>query len=133
MTFMQMSFAGAVMILVISLIRMIAVNKLPKRVFLIFWGVAMLRLLLPISVSSAFSIYTIANQNETVQEVMNDSPIADFVPMSTPASAEIMPQNNDIAQITTENPLPQNRSIPWMAVLWCPGMAGSCCFLWYRI
>lgn len=131
MTFMQMSFAGAVMILVISLIRMIAVNKLPKRVFLIFWGVALLRLLLPISVSSVFSIYTIANQNETVQEVMNDSPIADLIPMSAPISSELENSNNTTTQIMPENPSHQNEPIPWMFLIWCAGMAG--CMLFFMV
>lgn len=38
-----MSFAGAVMILAISVIRALAINLLPKKTFLALWGIAAMR------------------------------------------------------------------------------------------
>jgi len=60
----EMSFTGAVMILVIVFIRLIAINKLPKKVFLILWEIVILKLLIPFSVPSVISVYTIFNNYE---------------------------------------------------------------------
>ena len=59
MNLMQMSLAGAVMILVIIVIRAMFINKLPKKTFLALWGVVAARLLIPCSFRSAFSIYSL--------------------------------------------------------------------------
>ena len=58
MTLLQMSFAGAVIILLITLIRALAINKVPKNTFIVLWGIVILRLLVPITVPSPFSIYS---------------------------------------------------------------------------
>lgn len=62
MSLMQMSLAGAVMILVIIVIRTLTINLLPKKTFLALWGIAVLRLLLPFAVPSAFSVYSLAGR-----------------------------------------------------------------------
>lgn len=61
MRLLQMSFSGAVLIIVIAAVRAVAVNVLPKKTFLILWGIALLRLLMPCSVPCAFSVYTLLN------------------------------------------------------------------------
>ena len=38
MSFVEMSLAGAAMILVIALIRALAINRVPKRTFPVLWG-----------------------------------------------------------------------------------------------
>lgn len=63
MTLLQMSFTGAVLILAITVIRALAINKLPKKTFLVLWGIALLRLLIPISVPSALSVYSFLEKN----------------------------------------------------------------------
>lgn len=60
MNLLQMSFLGAVMIFAVVIVRAIVINKLPKKTFLILWGVVLARLLLPFKVPSAFSIYSLA-------------------------------------------------------------------------
>ena len=59
MSLLQMSFAGAVMILAITIIRALAINSLPKKTFLALWGIAVARLLLPFSLPSMFSVYSL--------------------------------------------------------------------------
>lgn len=59
MSLLQMSFSGAVLIIVIAVIRAVTINKLPKKTFLILWGIVLLRLLIPYSVQSAFSVYSL--------------------------------------------------------------------------
>ena len=59
MSLLEMSISGAVMIVVIVIIRALAMHKLPKSVFLALWGVVTARLLLPYSLPSAFSVYSL--------------------------------------------------------------------------
>lgn len=59
MRFLQMSLAGAVMILAITVIRALAINRVPKTTFLVLWGTALARLLIPFSLPSAWSIYAL--------------------------------------------------------------------------
>lgn len=59
MTLLQMSFAGTMMILLIALIRKISINKVPKNTFIVLWGIVLLRLLVPVAVPSALSIYSL--------------------------------------------------------------------------
>ncbi len=44
---LKMSLSGGILILLIALVRIAALNKLPKRMFMLLWSVALLRLLVP--------------------------------------------------------------------------------------
>jgi beta-lactamase regulating signal transducer with metallopeptidase domain len=55
----ERSCYGAVLITVIILIRALTLQKLPKKTFLALWGIVILRLFLPFSITSPFSIYKI--------------------------------------------------------------------------
>lgn len=61
MNILQMSISAGVMILVITTIRALAINCLPKRTFLVLWGIVMARLLLPFSCPSPLSFYSLIN------------------------------------------------------------------------
>lgn len=50
-TIIRMSLGGAILIAVIVLIRLVGLNKLPKRLFPALWCLALLRLLTPLSVT----------------------------------------------------------------------------------
>ena len=57
MSLLQMSVSGGMLIFAIMLIRAAAVRRLPKRTFSLLWKIALVRLLLPATISSAFCIY----------------------------------------------------------------------------
>ena len=59
MSFLQMSLTGGVMIAVITLLRALAMNHVPKKTFLALWGAALLRLLVPVSLPSPLSVYSL--------------------------------------------------------------------------
>ncbi len=80
MSLLQMSFSGAVMIVAILLIRMAAINKLPKMVFVVLWEIAFLRLLIPISVPSVFSAYSMIRENHITQEVFTEGAVSYLIP-----------------------------------------------------
>ena len=66
MSLLQMSFSGAVLIIVIAVIRAVIINKLPKKTFLILWGIVLFRLLIPYTVPSVFSVYTLVSPTTSV-------------------------------------------------------------------
>lgn len=68
MTLWEMSFYAAVLIIAIIAIRAIAVNRLPKKTFLVLWGVVVIRLLIPFAVSSQLSVYNLANHLQQMTE-----------------------------------------------------------------
>ncbi|MFM1653272.1 M56 family metallopeptidase [Brevibacillus sp. B_LB10_24] len=61
MDIFQMSLSAAVLIIAIVVIRLLSLNKLPKNTFLVLWGVAAFRLLIPYSTASRFSLYNIVD------------------------------------------------------------------------
>ena len=63
MNVLQMSFSGAVFITAVVIIRGAAIHKLPKKTFLVLWELVMFRLLIPFSIPSVFSVYTLANHS----------------------------------------------------------------------
>ena len=58
MNIVQMSLSASVLIVAVVIIRALTLHKLPKKTFLVLWGVAVFRLLVPFSIPSRFSFYT---------------------------------------------------------------------------
>lgn len=69
MSLLQMSVTGGVMILAITVLRALAMNHVPKKTFLALWGAALLRLVLPVSLSSTLSIYSLLGQKTALNVV----------------------------------------------------------------
>ncbi|MFL0197412.1 M56 family metallopeptidase [Clostridium sp. WILCCON 0269] len=58
MNIFQMSFSAIILIIAVVIIRVLALHKLPKKTFLVLWGVVFCRLLIPFSIPFRFSFYT---------------------------------------------------------------------------
>ena len=56
MPFYYMALYGSIMIVIVLLLRAFLKERLPKFVFPVLWGVVLLRLLVPFSVSSPLSL-----------------------------------------------------------------------------
>ena len=69
MNLLQMSFTGGVLILAVIVLRAMALNRLPKGTFLALWAVAVVRLLVPFSIPSTVSVYTLADSAAVVPAV----------------------------------------------------------------
>lgn len=102
MSLIQMSFSGGIMILVILVIRIAAVHRLPKKLFILLWEIVLLRLLLPISIPSVLSAYTwieriLFRQSGTVQPIQNTAvyliPQAQTALTAGNAAGTYIPQN----------------------------------------
>lgn len=81
MSLLQMSLQGAVMILVIAVIRTFAVNRLPKNAFLALWGAAVVRLLVPYSLRCAWSVYSLPGRLTPAAGAAAAPPAAPLTPM----------------------------------------------------
>ncbi len=119
----QMSAYGAVMVFVITAIRALAINRLPKKTFLALWGIALTRLLLPYSLPSVFSIYSLLGQLAMAsEEARHLSYIQqDSIPVTT---ATAVP---DTTAVLSTEPDTLN---PWL-IGWLVGM--SVCGVFFMI
>ena len=76
MKLLQMSLAGGVMILVITVIRALAIERLPKKTFLALWAAVLARLLAPVSLPSALSIYSLLARRAPAAAPALSSPVS---------------------------------------------------------
>lgn len=109
MSFLQMSLHGAVMIAVITILRALTLNQVPKKTFLVLWALALMRLLVPFSLPSRLSVYTLlARQAPAVSDATAVSP----PPVLPAAPVTVMPQVTAPSASTVS---------PW-AVVWLVGI-----------
>lgn len=76
MDLLTMSLSAAVMIAAIVILRALLIDRLPKTTFLILWAVVLLRLLVPVSVPSAWSVYSLLQpRQQSIQTVQEESTV----------------------------------------------------------
>ncbi|WP_310604147.1 M56 family metallopeptidase [Anaerosporobacter sp.] len=121
MSLLKMSFTGAVMILVIVVIRALTINKLPKKTFLALWGIVLLRLLLPFSLPSMFSAYSVIEQNTSTMQVIQNTPAENFFPTAL---------NRGMTTIPSTAGVVGNETSIW-AIVW--GVGVFVCFLYFAV
>ena len=127
MKLLQMSLAGGVMILVITVIRALAIERLPKKTFLALWAAALARLLAPVSLPSALSIYSLLARRAPAAAEWTAVPALPDLPVAETAAAAA-------AQQTASAPAAQP---PVWMIVWAVGAAvcavvfavayGRCC------
>ena len=128
MKLLQMSLAGGVMILVITVIRALAIERLPKKTFLALWAAALARLLAPVSLPSALSIYSLLARRAPAAAEWTAVPALPDLPVAAEAGAAAA------AQQTASAPAAQP---PVWTIVWAVGAAvcavvfavayGRCC------
>ncbi|ABR50801.1 peptidase M56, BlaR1 [Alkaliphilus metalliredigens QYMF] len=62
MNLLQMSVSAGILILMVVVIRGLAINRLPKTTFIVLWGIALSRLIIPFSIPSKFGLYNVINR-----------------------------------------------------------------------
>lgn len=123
MTLLQMSLSGGVLILVITLLRALLLDRLPRRTFPVLWAVAAARLLIPLSLPSPTSIYSLLQRSQTVQEGIYTMQEANLLPVSPAvadtagAAARTAPDPATTAAAAASGPV-----IPVQTLLWLAGV-----------
>lgn len=125
MTLLQMSLYGAVMIFAIIIIRAITIHKLPKRVFLLLWSIALLRLLVPFEISSAFSVYSLLPEEQTLPAATTQTALQNVDTENTPFTGF----NN--TPVTLPDTAGSAFSIRTLPLLWCIGVLA--CLFWFSV
>ena len=82
MSLIHMSFAGTVMILAVIAVRAPTINRLPKKVFVLLWEIILLRLLIPFSIPSALSAYSLVRRNTPIQDTLTLTPVGNMIPQA---------------------------------------------------
>lgn len=114
MSLLQMSFSGAILILVIVVIRALAINKLPKKTFLALWGIALFRLLIPFTVPASFSVYSLMKYfapTHSLSEEISKGNMEPIIPYRNVAAIPTAPVDGKI----------QNSISLWV-IIWLSGM-----------
>ncbi len=119
MSLLQMSFSGAVFITAVVMIRAAAINKLPKKTFLVLWELVMVRLLIPFSIPSVFSVYTLVTHglsSVALPEVTTD--------YNMPAVEGVFAATGGMEQ----PPADILSSVSLWFIVWCAGMIPAALF-----
>lgn len=121
MDLFTMSLSAAVMIAAIVILRALLIDRLPKTTFLILWAVVLLRLLVPVSVPSAWSVYSLLQpKQQSIQTVQEESTVLPQVEpvvsqpsaiTTEPAAPAVGSSNKEVEEITT-TPARQESSSP---------------------
>ena len=100
MSLLQMSIFGAIMILAVIVIRALAINRLPKKTFIVLWGIVLLRLLVPFSFPSTFSAYSIINNHipatQGVAELRNANAFP-VMPVQLPTTGGVLQEQTAVS------------------------------------
>lgn len=99
MSLLGMSFSASIIVIVVILLRMLLLHRLPKKVFLILWSVALLRSLVPFSFPSTCSVYFFISQNSSIMNRIADTSLVHFLPFHSYGQRE----NNKSAQHDKKN------------------------------
>ena len=83
MNLLQMSISGGVLIVVLIAIRTLFRKHLRKQAIMILWELALIRLLVPFSIPSPFSVYALLPTNTRGMEPMYQSPVTNILPTAT--------------------------------------------------
>ena len=114
MSFVQMSLSGGVIILAVTVIRAVGLHRLPRAAFTALWAIAAARLLLPFSIPSPWSVYSLFNHT-TPAVTVPASPVNVAVTANIPAVSQV----NIIHYITTAaTPV---ITVSLWAILWALG------------
>ena len=130
MNLLELTLQGGVLIGAILLLRLLGRYRLPGWTFRILWGVALVRLLVPLALPSQWSVYTgldrLADRAETVQTAPAPQPGPSVI--WTAPSEE--PSHSDVPAAPLEpvpSPAPEGAAqaapieVPWHIVLWGTG------------
>lgn len=109
MTLLKLSLSGGVFVLAIAAFRALTLRRLPKGTFVALWWLAAARLLLPLELSSRFSVYTLLEALRPKAA----APAAPAVPMA-PATPPVL----IVPTQTATAPTPQAAPFPVWTALW---------------
>lgn len=100
----QMSISSGILILFILLLRLLAINRLPKKVYMVLWDIALIRLLLPVNLPFSYGIFTPAlkaadNGLRTLTITRANVPKINAIPLGANAEAGFLQSKTAISNL----------------------------------
>jgi len=111
--------SASVLILLILLLRRILLYRLPKGTFMALWWTALLKLLLPVSLPSRFSIYNVSRRLYNAADGSNTA----FIGEMTAIGGELSPVVGEAANLPAAE-----AAIPLLPCLWAAGVLITAAF-----
>jgi len=116
MNILQMSITASILIITIIILRALIIHKLPKKTFVVLWGIVLVRLLIPFSVPLPFNTYTVIDRTAEIFIGITETPILPIV--------------ESVMSSTSTEPT-KNITIPFMLIAWSIGIV--VCSLFFLI
>lgn len=110
---LKMSISSSILIILTIILRFYAINKLPKKVFVLLWNIVILRLLIPFDLPIHYGI-------ASPMEKMLDSSVGHYNVAKSPNSPVIMETSSE-AMINDTVALSLG-SVTWTTIIWVAGM-----------
>ena len=124
MTLLKMSLSGAVLVCVVAIVRALAIHRLPKRALLALWWMALARLLLPVSLPSPVSVYTLLEVRDYVVSETYVAPAP-----ALPAAPEALPAVSQGNAVSSPGALaPSPGAVARLQLVWAVGSVGCALF-----
>lgn len=124
MTLLKMSLSGAVLVCVVAIVRALAIHRLPKRALLALWWMSLARLLLPVSLPSPVSVYTLLEVRDYVVSETYVAPAP-----ALPAAPEALPAVSQGNAVSSPGALaPSPGAVARLQLVWAVGSVGCALF-----
>lgn len=106
---LKMSISSSILIILTIILRFFAINRLPKKVFVLLWNIAILRLLVPFDLPIHYGI-------TSPMEKMVDSSVSHYHVVNSPVIMGISEEPID------ETVTLSSSSAAWTTIFWAAGM-----------
>jgi len=117
MSLTQMSISAGVLVIAIVLIRAVGLNRLPKTTFLVLWGVALFRLLVPVAIPARFSFYS------AFREILSNASSGNTATDTAESGLYWLVLGGEATRAQSQGAVAQGQafSMPW-DIIWLVGM-----------
>lgn len=130
MNVLHMSILAAVLIVTIVLIRLLAINKLPRKTFMVLWGLVLFRLLIPVSIPLPFNVNPFFTVADRVIELIADTASTQIASPNTviPDMPSMDYTNAWASEVTSEGATQIPPQVSPVTIIWVVGMIGFALF-----
>lgn len=108
---LKMSISSSILIILIVILRFVALNRLPKKFFVLLWNIAILRLLIPFDLPIHYGLASPMTK-------LADSGISHYNTANSPLITESLKE-----PITDTTVALSLNNVAWMTIVWAAGMA----------
>lgn len=126
MDLIQMSLMASIIILITIVVRAVFINKLPKKIFILLWIIAMIRLLIPYTIGVKYSVYNLVSHLSYVDENNANATQMEAVTLGEPAQDDELDSNMITENIATNiNKSIVDSIVEYLKVVWLLGVVVS--------